>query len=271
MSFSEEVTEFDDRKHKNSKYFNVEELLKKGNKGKRSAPKSPKKTGKRSQKIVVTPDILNDTSDDNNAEESQEMDSNEKTSINNDEPKENSESFRTTVYFQNSSDEEQPKKDGDKENSDSKTTTNFLESSDEDEPAPQVETTDADFDKLFSDDNSNSNKSPNKDTVVSDTSKEDTSAATDLLTKAVEEAGIMNQPTDESQEGGSNSTSEILPGNESHHNHGESDPLDTSPFKLLFSTFGGYGAGSAQANTNTESENLSTTLDPDEFLQKHFK
>ena len=64
---------------------------------------------------------------------------------------------------------------------------------------------------------------------------------------------------------------EILPGNESHHNHGEGDPLDTSPFKLLFSTFGGYGGGSAPANTNTESENLSTTLDPDEFLQKHFK
>ena len=50
----------------------------------------------------------------------------------------------------------------------------------------------------------------------------------------------------------------------------ETDPFSTSPFKLLFSTIGGFGTED-QERQASESENLSSTLDPDEFLQRHFK
>ena len=44
----------------------------------------------------------------------------------------------------------------------------------------------------------------------------------------------------------------------------------TLVYELLFSTIGGFG-NEDQERQPSESENLSSTLDPDEFLQRHFK
>ena len=63
-----------------------------------------------------------------------------------------------------------------------------------------------------------------------------------------------------------------LPTQQHQDSSSDHDPFSASPFKLLFSTFGGgEGRNGSNVDPNTSSENLSTTLDPDEFLQKHFK
>jgi len=100
----------------------------------------------------------------------------------------------------------------------------------------------------------------------------------DILNKALEETGIFSREmVDETEKKDSNKEADGI-----CHNpvlNIESDPFSASPFKLLFSTFGGGGESgqlleaseNASISSNNETENLSTTLDPDEFLQNHFK
>ena len=81
----------------------------------------------------------------------------------------------------------------------------------------------------------------------------------DILNRAVEEAGIVNKEYEESNSN-----------KESKETSDHCGPFSTSPFKLLFSTIGGFGISEEDRN-QSDSENLSSSLDPDEFLQKHFK
>ena len=270
VSFSETIEEFPDTRRK-SKSFNMDEILKKKGPEKKTTPAKKSLKKKKEVNVVVEPDIFFNHSDnsDCDGEENQKsksvggygQDSASVGSLSRDYEKNSSkDQIRTTIYFQNSSDEDEP-------------------------PPPQSETTDADFDKLFSDEEpavqkgEMKKKEENDSSMQSDinTSKDinSTDVDSDILNKALEETGIFHQPfidesnKEELHKGNTDGTfSNIAPTI-------ESDTFSASPFKLLFSTFGGSGGNNgASENVNsstTETENLSTTLDPDEFLQKHFK
>jgi len=270
VSFSENIEEFPDTRRK-SKSFNMDELLKKREPPKKCMPAKKSLKKKREENVVVEPDIFFNHSDnsDCDGEETKknksvgeyEHDSAPGESHSRDDEKNSSkDEIRTTIYFQNSSDEEEPL-------------------------PPQPETTDADFDKLFSDEEPSVRKGEKKKKEENDSSMQSdcniskelnsTDVDSDILNKALEETGIFHQPfidesnNEESSKATTDGTfSNITPTI-------ESDTFSASPFKLLFSTFGGSGGsneGSENVNSaTTETENLSTTLDPDEFLQKHFK
>ena len=241
----------------------MDELLKKKEKVKKTAP-AKRSLKKKEENIVIEPDIFFNQSDNSGSEcEGNEQESRpDHSPTRDDENNSTKDEIRTTIYFQNSSDEEEP-------------------------PPPQPETTDADFDKLFSDEEptiqqeAQKKKKENDTLIQSDhnTSKEinSTDVDADILNKALEETGIFNQPfidetnKKEAEKETDGTFNNVIPTI-------ESDTFSASPFKLLFSTFGGSGAsgggneGSENVNSsNTDTENLSTTLDPDEFLQKHFK
>ena len=239
VSFSEEVTEFSGKK--DSKFFHVEELLKKD-----------KRPNKR-----VDPDDTVDNHDRN-------IDCDEETESNDLKQDDEVETWKTTVYFQESSDEEE---------------------------APQQNTsTDADFDKLFQTEDDTLNKKVSNEIVNEDTNEdrdpddssqgreiEDTNEdkkskenLSDILNKAVEESGILNRESNEKET--KDPLIDNIPTQQHQDSSSDHDPFSASPFKLLFSTFGGgEGRNGSNVDPNTSSENLSTTLDPDEFLQKHFK
>ena len=242
----------------------MDELLKKKETVKKTVPAKRSLKKKKEENIVIEPDIFCNQSDNSGSEcEGNEQESCAVQSpTRDDENNSTKDEIRTTIYFQNSSDEEDP-------------------------PPPQPETTDADFDKLFSNEEptiqqkEKENKEENDTLIQSDhnTSKEinSTDVDSDILNKALEETGIFNQPfidetnKKEAEKETDGTLSNIIPTI-------ESDTFSASPFKLLFSTFGGSGAsgggneGSENVNSsNTDTDNLSTTLDPDEFLQKHFK
>jgi len=241
VSFSEEVTEFSGKK--DSKIFHVEELLKKD-----------KRPNKR-----VDPDV-----DDKVDNHDRNNDCDEETESNDLKQDDEVETWKTTVYFQESSDEEE---------------------------APQQNTsTDADFDKLFQTEDDTLNKKVSNEIVNEDTNEdsdpddssngrdiEDTNEdkkskenLSDILNKAVEESGILNRESNEKET--KDPLIDNLPTQQHQDSSSDHDPFSASPFKLLFSTFGGgEGGNGSNVDPNTSNENLSTTLDPDEFLQKHFK
>ena len=89
--------------------------------------------------------------------------------------------------------------------------------------------------------------------------------ANDILNIALEESGLnmLENGTKEkiAEQDETPNTSTVTA------NDSSDDPFSSTPFKLLFSTFGGN-----QSNEKPpEAENLTSTLDPDEFLQKHFQ
>ena len=266
VSFSEEVEEFPCIR-KQSKSFKMDELLKKDEKKKaKPAKRSLKK--KKEENIVVEPDLFNNQSDteyndEQNDENYPAPDASSKTV---EERTGYKDEIRTTIYFENSSDEEEP-------------------------PPSQNVTTDADFDQLFSEEESESHKvhaekksSQEYDNKLINSDKNtpgqtnSTDMDSDILNKALEETGIFSREmVDETEEKDSNKEADGI-----CHNpvlNIESDPFSASPFKLLFSTFGGgsesgqllEASENASISSNNETENLSTTLDPDEFLQNHFK
>merc|ERR1712051_55159 len=115
----------------------MDELLKKKEPQKKTTPAKKTLKKKKEENVVVEPDIFFNYSDnsDCNGEEnnkSKRVGENEQDSAPVGSPSRDAEKnsskdqIRTTIYFQNSSDEDEP-------------------------PPPQPETTDADFDKLFSD------------------------------------------------------------------------------------------------------------------------
>ena len=138
-------------------------------------------------------------------------------------------------------------------------------SSDEEDPLPQQSvSTDADFDKLFKPAEADKSEEGSYGKVEQDSDQpegaiQEVSEEADILNRAVEEAGIVNKEYEESNSN-----------KESKETSDHCGPFSTSPFKLLFSTIGGFGISEEDRN-QSDSENLSSSLDPDEFLQKHFK
>ena len=242
VSFAEDVTEIDEGR--NSRFFNMDNLLLKS--------KSRQKVNKEEEDEVLPSCYVTVHLEEpkEEVEERDELDSSDSPA-----PADASDEKRS-----------------DDDNTTNRTTNTMIEnSSDEEEPPPPPKlSTDADFDNLFSrdetenveeeakttDDTEDSSPSPRIEAEnISQTAGEDT----DILNKAVEEAGIVTQDSDDSETAGA--PAEPI---------NETDPFSTSPFKLLFSTIGGFG-NEGQERPPSESENLSSTLDPDEFLQRHFK
>ena len=250
VSFAEKVTEMEGS-GKNSRYFNMDEILKK----KKSPPK--KRTSKK-RKVIESCDKDSEQDSDSQSEDvvvNCDVVINEGEKI---------EGFRTAVYLQDSSDEDGP-------------------------PPQQNESTDADFDMLFQEGEKTKTSSPDPLEKRDDSEKEseeeeeevrkkrdesenepdeekeeDERTTADILNMALEEVGI-NTKNSETPEKASTSEKALLANGDSSDN----DPFSTTPFKLLFSTFG--GAQREKSEPTEVNENLSTTLDPDEFLQKHFK
>ena len=149
------------------------------------------------------------------------------------------ETFRTAVFLPNSSDEDEP-------------------------PPQQNESTDADFDKLFDDGVDTKKKSPPKPTKPDISNKQTENQSNDILNMALEESGlgVLDSGKDKSDAEAQNDTT-----GDTANDSSDMDPFSSTPFKLLFSTFG----GNQSAEPAPEADNLSSTLDPDEFLQKHFQ
>ena len=232
VSFSDKVTEIYERR--NSKFFNVDNILQK---------KSHKNT-KEKEEHEILPSCYVSVHMEETKEEVEDTRDDDDVVL---EPPDE-------VTEPNCSDDEGRKM--------------IENSSDEEEPPPaHTESTDADFDRLFSpgeaDHEGEQSKTKGMDPDSHQTGgeeKTDTSEEKDILNMAVEEAGIVNKEGDETKAQGEDKESATE----------NDDPFSTSPFKLLFSTIGGFGNEEEDRNPS-DTENLSTSVDPDEFLQKHFK
>ena len=229
VSFSEEVTEFEPQP-RNSKYFNMDELLQKGKKKHKPGPKSFQRKREEKEEEDLEQEEEEEVSHETQNGE-QNNDEDEKPSV--------PETFRTAVFLPNSSDEDEP-------------------------PPQQNESTDADFDKLFDDGADSKKKSPPKPSKPEESDKQKEIQSNDILNMALEESGIgvLDQEKDKSEAADQNDTT-----GDTANDSSDMDPFSSTPFKLLFSTFG----GNQPAEQAPEAENLSSTLDPDEFLQKHFQ
>ena len=275
VSFAEDVTEIDEGR--NSKFFNVDNLLMKS---------KARQRDKKAEEEEVLPSCYVTVHLEEPKEEAEETE----------DPDSGDSPVPTDAIEEKCSD-------------DANTKSNMIENSsdEEDQPPPPNLSTDADFDSLFSRDETEkvgedvkrtentedtSSPSPRDETenieeevktadntdeteseFIDKDTTEDSSISprnepeniseggkdSDILNKAVEEAGIVPQAANDSGTRG-----------EGIEQMNETDPFSTSPFKLLFSTIGGFGSED-QEQRPSESENLSSSLDPDEFLQRHFK